>query len=118
LNQVEAKLYYSNLRAIFIGLLLIAISKSNFGSSSINAHIFASGYLKEHGLSDINDMIHENSQAFASDTTDGIAAMTKNFAKRLTASTLQQKTIEQFNGEFYAVLNVYFNDFKSIKLVA
>jgi hypothetical protein len=53
LNQVEAKLYYGNLRAIFIGLLLIAISKSNFGSSSINAHIFESGYLKEHGLSDI-----------------------------------------------------------------
>lgn len=117
LNQVDAKLYYSNLRAIFIGLLLIAISKKCFGNPTLNAHIFVSRYLKERGFSEISDMIHENSQAFASDRTDGIAAMTQSFAKRLTASKLQQKTMEQFTAEFYGVLHVYFNDFKSIKLV-
>ena len=35
----------------------------------------------------------------------------------LTAGKLQQLTIEQLYGEFYAILKMFFDDFKSIKLV-
>ena len=116
LNQLDAELYYSHLRAIFIELLLIAIAKNCRGNASLNAHIFISAYLKDHGRSDIGEMMHEYSQAFASSMTDGVEAMMRYFAK-INCIQLQQRTVEQLLAEFYAVLEVYYNDFKSIKLV-
>jgi len=97
-------------------MLLIAIAKNCRGNASINAHIFINAYLKEHGCSEISEMMHEYSQAFASSMTDGVEAITRYFAK-INQIELQQKTISQLLAEFYAVLKVYYNDFKSIKLV-
>lgn len=116
LNQLDAQVYYSHLRAIFIEMLLIAIAKNCRGNASLNAHIFINAYLKEHGCSDISEMMHEYSQAFASSMTDGVEAMTRYFAK-INHIQLQQRAVEQLLAEFYAVLEVYYNDFKSIKLV-
>jgi hypothetical protein len=42
--------------------------------------------------------------------------MIDSFSNQLTGGNLRQDTIQRLYGEFYAVLNSLFNDFKDIKL--
>lgn len=64
LTSIEAGLYYNHLRALFINLMLIGIAKNCSMDTSINAHIFTAHFLKQHNHSDVNELIHEYSQAF------------------------------------------------------
>ena len=117
LNGVEAQLYYKHLRAVFIQLMLISLAKNCNIYVSSDAHVFMMLLLKEHNLSDIDAICMEYSEAFASSTTDGVLQMVLHFSERLTASRMHEKTIETLYAEFYGILRLFFNDFKSIKLV-
>ena len=121
LSAVEAQLYYDHLRAVFIQLMLIAVAKSCSMDVSSDAHVFVMMYLKRHNHSEIDEISKGYNQAFASSglapNRDGVAEMVAHFADVLTADKLQQATIERLYVEFYAILKVFFDDFKSIKLV-
>jgi hypothetical protein len=102
--------------------MLIAVAKSCSMDTSMEAHVFAGTYLKRQNHSEISEIEMGYSQAFASSGSepnrDGVAEMVAHFAGVLTAGKLQQATIEQLYVEFYAVLKIFFDDFKSIKLVS
>lgn len=118
LSAVDAQLYYSHLRAVFIQLMLIAIAKNCNMDASSDAHVFVMLYMKRHGHSAIDEISKGYNRAFASSSTDGIREMVLHFADRLTATRIQQETIERLYVEFYAILKAFFDDFKSVKLVA
>ncbi len=84
--------------------------------TSLNAQLFVTTYLKEAKRSNINEISHGYSQAFASSGVDGVAQMIAHFSTVLTGGKLEQAAIGQLYAEFYAVLNLYFKDFRSIKL--
>jgi len=86
--------------------------------ASSDAHIFLMLSLKERGESDVDEISQDYNQAFASSCTDGVAEMVQRFGDRVGAGRLKLKTIEQLHAEFYTILRLFFDDFKSIKLVA
>ena len=121
LSAVAAQLYYDHLRAIFIQLMLIAVAKSCSMDASSDAHVFVMMYLKQHSQSEIDEISRGYNQAFGSSSLapnrDGVAEMVAHFSAVLTAGKLRQATTERLYIEFYAVLNIFFDDFKSIKLL-
>jgi len=117
LTGADAELYYAHFRAVCMNLLLIGIAKNCKMDVSIEAHIFVGQWLKEKGHSKIQDLIHEYSQAFASSPSDGVKEMVAHFAGSLATSAMRQETLDQLHAEFYGVLNFYFADYKSIKLL-
>lgn len=117
LNAVDAQLYYSHLRAVFIQLMLIAITKNCSMDVSSDAHVFVMMYLRERDLSSIDAITKEYSHAFASSSTDGVLQMLMHFADALTGSTIGEATTERLYAEFYAILGAFLEDFKSIRLV-
>ena len=118
LTRIDAQLYYTHLKAVFTQLMLIAIAKKCNMDTSVDAHLFVMTYLKKNGLSEIDEISKGYNQAFASSYTDGIQQMVSHFADRLTAASMRQETVERLYAEFYAILMMFFNDFKSIKLTA
>ncbi len=121
LSAVEAQKYYDHLRAVFIQLMLIAITKSFNMDASSDAHVFVMMYLKRHGYSELDEISKGYNQAFASSGLapgrDGVAQMVSHFDRELTSSKMQQATIERLYTEFYAILKMFFDDFRSMKLV-
>lgn len=121
LSAVEAPLYYDHLRAVFIQLLLVAVSKSCGVDASSDAHVFAIMYLKRHNYPEIDETYKGYNQAFAQSglapNRDGVGEMVTHFADVLTSGRLQQATIERLYVEFYGILKIFFDDFRSIKLV-
>lgn len=121
LSAVEAQLYYDHLRAVFIQLMLIAVTKSCSMDASSEAHVFAMMYLKRHNHPQIDEVSKGYNQAFASSglapNRDGVAEMVAHFAEVLTSDTLQEATIERLYVEFYGILRIFFDDFRSTKLV-
>ena|SRR3989442_1499918 len=117
LSAVEAQLYYKHLRAVFIQLMLIGVAKNCGMDASSDAHLFVSMYLKEHNHSEIDEISNGYSRAFQSSGTDGIREMVLHFADSLTEGKLQPETVEQLYVEFYGILRIFFDDFKSFKLL-
>lgn len=121
LGAVEARAYYDHLRAAFIELMLIAVTKNCTLHASSAAHVFVMTYLERHNHSRIDQIRRGYSQAFASSglapNRDGVAEMVAHFADVVTSDRLQQATIERLYLEFYGMLKVFYDDFKSIKLV-
>jgi len=117
LSTVEAQLYYNHLRAVFIQLMLIGIAKNCSMDASSEAHVFVMMYLKERNLSEIDEISKGYNRAFGSSSNDGVREMVMHFAHRLTAGKMQRETIEQLYAEFYGILRIFFDDFKSFKLV-
>lgn len=116
LSQVDAQLYYAHLRAIFVQLMFIGIAK-NFGVYvGSDAGFFTADFLKKRGVPEIDEIAHTYSQAFASGG-DGVRQMVLHFSDSLTDSRLWPTTIDQLYFEFYAILRVFFDDFRKIKLV-
>jgi hypothetical protein len=73
--------------------------------------------VKNQNLSEIHQISKGYNQAFASSMTDGVRAMALHFAKSLTDGKMKQDTLEQLHAEFYAILKIFFDDFKRLKLV-
>jgi len=117
LNAIDVELYYKHLRAVFVQLMLIGIAKNCSMDASSNAHVFVMVYLKERSLSEIQDISRGYNQAFASSMTDGVRAMAVHFGDALTGGKIQQQTIDQLDVEFYAILRIFLDDFKRLKLV-
>ena len=117
LSAVEAQLFYNHLRAVFIQLMLIAVAKNCSMDASSDAHVFVMMYLKERNLSEIDEISKGYNRAFASSGTDGVRQMVLHLADRLTAGKIQPETIEQLYAEFYGILRMFFDDFRSFKLV-
>jgi hypothetical protein len=121
LSAIDTQLYYDHLRAAFTQLMLIAVAKNCRMDTSMDAHVFAQMYLKQQNHSEISEIAMGYSQAFASSglapNRDGVTEMVAHFAGVLPTNKLQQATIEQLYVEFYAILKMFFDDFKSIKLV-
>jgi predicted amidophosphoribosyltransferase len=118
LNQASAQLYYRHLRAVFIHLMLIAVAKNCSMDASSDAHIFVMLHLKERGQSEVDEISRHYNQAFASSSTDGVAEMAQRFGDWVAAGRVKQETIQRLQAEFYTVLRLFFDDFKSIKLIA
>jgi len=118
LTSADAKQYYNHLRTAFIQLMLIAIAKNCRWDVSSEAHVFVMIWLKEAGYSEIQAMGSQYSQAFASSRNDGVLAMAEHFADNVSGSQLRQETIERLNVEFYGMLKVFYEDFKSVKLTS
>jgi hypothetical protein len=121
LSQADARLYYRHLRAVFIQLMLIGITKKCSMDASSDAHVFVMRYLEEHGNLDIHEISRDYNQAFArsglAPQRDGVAVMVAHFADVLTSDGLMQETIERLYVEFCAILKIFYDDFRSIKLV-
>jgi hypothetical protein len=121
LSQVDAQLYYRHLRAVFVQLMLIAITKNCSMDVSSDAHVFVMMYLKEHNLSEIDEISHAYNQAFGcsglAPGRDGVAEMVTHLSMVLTTDTLRKETVERLYVEFYAILRVFLDDFESFKLV-
>jgi hypothetical protein len=117
LSATDLQLYLTHLRTVFIELGLIAIAKNCPDDLSIQATIFVHTDLKKRNASEVAELCHSYSQAFASSSTDGIRQMVLHFNDKVAAGRLRQETIERLYCEFDAVLASHFNDFKSVKLV-
>jgi len=122
LNQVNPNLYYDHFRAAMIELMLIAVSRNCSPTASSAAHFFVMDYLNKRGLQRIDSLCGEYNRAFASSGFsfhgDGVAEIVQWFSASLTQSNMGELATEQFYTEFYSMLKVFFDDFKSIKLVA
>jgi len=118
LSAVDAQLCYDHLRAVFIQLMLIAIIKNCSMDVPSDAHAFVMMYLKEHNLSEIDEISHAYIQAFGrsglAPNRDGVAEMVAHFTDVLTSGRLRQATIERLYVEFYGILKTFFDDFRSI----
>jgi hypothetical protein len=121
LNQVDAQLYYSHLRAVFVQLMLIAVTKKCSMNVSSDAHVFIMLHLNERGRADIDEISRDYNQAFGSSSLgpnrDGVGEMVAHFSNSLTPDGLQQHTIERLHAEFYGMLKVFVDDLKSIRLI-
>lgn len=121
LSQVDAQLYYRHLRAVFIQLMLIAITKNCSLDASSDAHVFVMLHLNERGYAEIYEISRGYNQAFGSSglapKSDGVVEMVTHFSDVLTSEGLQQETIKRLYFEFYAMLKIFFEDLRSIKLV-
>jgi hypothetical protein len=116
LSRVDAQLYYAHLRAIFIQLMFVGIAK-NFGVYvSSDAGFFTTNFLKNRGLAGIDEIVNTYSQAFASGG-DGVSQIVLHFSDFLTDARLKPATLDRLYVEFYAILKVFFDDFRKIKLV-
>jgi len=117
LDAADQDQYLANLRAINIELMHIAIAK-NYASACMDANEFIERYLNEHGLSAIELLRCEYNSAFGSSSTDGVEQMALLFAHKLTGSKMSSAALQSYYHEFYNVLRTYFEEFKSITLVA
>jgi hypothetical protein len=121
LSAVKAQLYYNHLRAVFIQLMLIAVTKSCSMDASSDAYVFVMMYLKRHNHPEIDQISKGYNQAFGSSglapNRDGVTEMVAHFADMLTSDRLQKATSERLYAEFYRILKIFFDDFRSIKLV-
>jgi len=117
LSQADKNLYYDNLRAVMSRLMQIAIAKNSKMSSGIAAQLFMDDYLKKRGLTEIDSLSGEYSQAFGSSYTDGVTPMVELFAHKVTQSKMAEHTKRQFYTAFYVILKTFFEEFESIKLV-
>jgi len=118
LSSVDSQLYYKHLRAVFIQLMSIGVAKNCGLDASIDAAVFVTMYLNKHNLSEIDELSKGYNQAFASSGTDGVKEMVLIFADNLSAGNMKPETIERLYGEFYGILRIFFDDFKSFKLVS
>jgi len=119
LSSIERQTYYRHLRAIYVELVLIAITKTFGWTVSSDAHFCVMDYLGKHGLADISSLAGQYGQAFGSSSLDGVTAMVSFFDRELTQSNLSTGTAQRLVKEFYQILRDLFDkDFKSLKLTA
>jgi hypothetical protein len=118
LTDADAEIYHTHLRAIFIQLMLVGIAKNCNMNTSSDAHVLVLIWLKERGQPEIQEVVSGYSQAFGGAMSDGVMEMVMHFAGCVASSELRQDTIERLHVEFYGMLKLFFDDFKSIKLVS
>jgi hypothetical protein len=116
LSGIDRMTYINHVRAIMIELVLIAITKNFNMDIGTDARFCAMNYFKNHSASHIEKIGGTYNQAFGASRGDGVMGMIDSFSNQLTGGNLRQDTIQRLYGEFYAVLNSLFNDFKDIKL--
>jgi hypothetical protein len=117
LSQADRGAYYSNLRAVMIELMQIAVAKNCHWKSCSDSHAFVGDYLEKHGLEEINSLAGEYNRAFGTPSLDGVAVMVRLFAEKLTESKMGDPARQRFLAEFYAILRGLFEEFKSVKLI-
>jgi hypothetical protein len=114
LSQVDSQLYYCHLRAVFIQLMLIAITKKCSFDASSDAHVFVMLHLNERGYAEIDEISGGYNQAFGSSGlapgSDGVSEMVAYFSDALTSDGLQQETIKRLYFEFHAMLKIFLDD--------
>ncbi len=118
LSAVDPDTYYKNLRAVVIDLMLIAITKNCSLDVSMDARFFVMTYLNERSLEEIELLSSDYNRAFGTIGADGVEQMALLFAYKLTSSKMSAVTTQRFLAEFYEFLRAFFDEFKSIKLVA
>lgn len=123
LDAADGQIYQYHMRALFIEMLLIAISKSYRSEVAISAHMFVNQKLKELNLGEVSDICHTYSHEFASlgladiaRGTDGIRNMVIHFNNVVCGGQLKLETVDRLDAELNAVLKSHFRDFKHIKL--
>jgi hypothetical protein len=117
LNQADRNLYYDHLRAVMLELMAIAITKNCGMKASMDARIFIDNYIKQRGWTQVGSLATEYNAAFGSSYTDGVRQIVQLFSRKLTQSKMGEFTKQQFYEEFYTILNVLFEEFKTVKLV-
>jgi len=122
-DAADSQIYQLHMRALFIEMLTITISKSCRSEVAISAHMFVNQKLKELNLGDISDICHTYSYEFASTSpaniirgVDGIRNMVIHFNNVVCGGQLKQETVDRLYAELKAVLESHFRDFKYIKL--
>jgi len=116
LKQADSNLYYSNLRAVMVTLVHIAVVKNCNMESSVSAKAFISDYLNGRSFTEIDSLSREYSAAFSSSYADGIVPMVQLFAEKVTQSKIGEPARQQFYTDFYGLLGALFEEFKTIKL--
>jgi len=116
LSEIDRTSYINHIRAIMVGLVLIAIAKNFNMDIGSDAHFFTMTYFKDHDASHIEEIGRTYNRVFGATMGDGVAAMVASFSDQLTDGRLREDTMQRLNAEFYAVLKSLFDDFKSIKL--
>lgn len=102
---------------VMVELVLIAVAKNCSWDVSSDVRAYVVGYLNERGMNDLYALQREYNQAFGGSGTDGVTAMVDLLSEKLTDSRMSENTKQQFYVEFYAMLNVFFDDFKSMQLI-
>ena len=123
LSAVDRQVYFDNMAAVTIELLNIAIIKSYGFDVSGDAHEFIYRYLRERGLDHIDSLnpgaltgIYNS--AFGTPGCDGVAFMIAAFSQEVAGAKLREDTMARLHAELYAMLKIFFDDMKRIKLVA
>jgi hypothetical protein len=114
LISADAKSYYAHLTAVYVELMLIAVTKNSKMEISLEATHVMTKSLDNEGRSEVRKIAHDYSQAFASSATDGIMAMAMRFSECVGSGQMRQETIDQLYREFSAIFGVFYNDFRSI----
>ena len=117
LSAVDSQLFYNHIRAVFIELMLIGITKNCSLDASFEARVFVMEYLKDRNLCEIDEISRNYNQAFGSVGPDGVRQMVLCLADVLTQGKMQPETMERLYVEFYAILRIFVDDFRSVKLV-
>ena len=118
--EADKKLYHNNLRAIMTELMLIAITKTYIWKKprvSSDARDFVMKYFDEYGLKEINSLCGEYNQAFGSSSIDGVAMMVRLFSSKFAHCNPGEQLLKQLHLEFYGMLNVFYDDLRSIRLL-
>jgi hypothetical protein len=122
LNHIDAQLYYRHLRAVFLELMLIAITQKCRINVSSDARVFVMNDLNERGQTDIDEISGGYNQAFGSSSLgprrDGIAEMVVHFSGALTSAGLQPSTMARLQAEFYGMRKLFLDEMKSIRLIS
>jgi|SRR5450432_2096954 len=110
--------YFNNMKAIYLQLLGIGVTKNSSLDAGSDFHSDWNHYSKANNLMEIDRLYSQYNQAFASSYVDGIKEMTAFFFNNLTDSEVSPETFELFYSGFYGVLSKIFLEFKKIKLTA
>src|SRR5436853_6087513 len=78
-SRIEKTTYFNHLRAIMIELVLIAITKNSTMDVGADARFFVMFFLKDHGVSHIEDIISMYNGVFGSTPQDGVAGIVASF---------------------------------------
>ena len=117
LSKIDRKAYFDNLRALFLQVMLIAVTKNSF-KTSFDALAYTSQWLKHEGKTEIAVLCDEYNAAFGTPGQDGIVRMVRYFSFTLTGSAMRKDTEQLLVAEFYEIMRAFYKEFESIRLVA
>lgn len=117
-DGIDRDWYLQNLHAAVLQLLGITFSRNLNHDQRFDATMHQNSFLKKTGREKIGLLYQQYNSAFGSDFHDGVRAMAVLFAQNCSVTGVAQADIVRLHYDaFYAVLRVFFDNIKSVKVV-